>query len=1194
MKKPTKLTLIALLLALVMVMSVVVAACKDDDSKITEEEAKDTLQYYILSTNTAENDFTLPKVIGKTDDFPGIEVVWTSSDTKVIEIEDREGETYLAKVNQDSSAHAVTLTVKHKDTNASKDFTVTVPAFSVYSFTENYTFTRNGAVVSADFNLDTTYTFKGRDCTIVWTITELTLVVGEESSSITVADNQYVAIQDGVFKVKATPEEGYVDVKVNAKFTYNGENVDKPFGFKVQEAKDPQEENFVWYSEAGTVRAISGYVVGIATPFTTQNNYNNASIYVVTDDLSGGVYLFRTKGSVEDGALLEPGVHVTVSGVTSTEYVATGTEAPGLWETTQGSNFVIDGEKADVSTLVYALDNDATSGSPALKWHTGALVSLTNWKVKTVKEASTSKSGTLVTLEKDGAEIDISYSNYMEGFYTSEESNVSAELKAIKDEVAKYKEGDYVSVVGILSYFSGSHHFQILPRDAKDIKAGTADTTPTAGSKVTPAIKKVEEEFAKNVSGIVASPLNFAMPTSENGVTITYTVMGRNAPVAVDEQGNWTITPAKSDKRNIKVTYTVDKYVTYSFLTVRSESLTDEDKVAKAIKTIEGKLTKDFTEATDYTLPVDTDFGTTVVWTIKESDKTFAKIENGVLKVTLPQTESTFTLVLKVTLGQVEDSKEYTVTVAAAPTTVTTFTVEPMSEGDHYIGVYQSTLGKWYYGTTAKDSFYVGTTDDPSLAEKWTLAKVSGSDTLYTIKVGDLGYLEKDESDGAGESYIKLNAQPTEGKGWSWDAEHQAIVWTKADGSSFYLGNYGEITHLRTSSTTRLGTAGNNIAAFGSITVSEVGPQPEPEVNHGTEEAPLTVAEFLALTDLPTGSSNSDFDVWVKGYVVKSVQGPSKGEYNLYITDQKGNAGTTVQIYWAACDQQPFIGDFIVVNGYVKKYNDSYELTKNNNASNTNVITIKERSSDAVSVEIVENENATLSADKQSGTNGQQIVITAKPNQGYDFVKLTVEGVEITATNADGNYIAYIGDYDGDSKTTIELTVKLHVEKTYTLVESTDVLVEGAVVVFAYKYTSGDTTSIWMAGEMSGSILSVIKDAATLSADGKSLSQVNLLVQEFTIGKTDGHYTFAIDGNLLGITSTGNGKLSTSDSNRTSTWDITIADGVATILSTVIDDGKDAPTCKLQCNTNSGQERFANYKTGSQKDFQLFLVEEAE
>lgn len=765
-------------MVLVMTGTMLLAACG-----ISEEEAAETLRYYTLQVTTTKDDFTLPKVIGQSADFEGIEVEWTSSNTNVIAVQDREGDTYLAKVTQDSDPHKVTLTVKHKTTNASKEFEVTVPAFDVYDFSDNYVLLQDSRIVDTTFALDSQWTYKQRTAQITWALKN-----AEELAP-------YARVEGSQFIIDDVPETGYVVADLEGTFSYNNDTVTKEYHPRVGDVIDPMAQAYDWYTHEGASQTFSGYVVGIGEVYSS---YGNATLYIMSDNGDFGLYAYRSKASSAEGAQLKLGCHVTVTGAISSNF-------SGLWEATTGSTFVVDEniDAIDPEAWIRKADSDLTANGIYARLLTGSLVSITNWRVESVETRSdASKSGTILTVKKDGVSVKIGYSNYMNYYYESADNDASAELTAIKDEAAKYQVGDYISVTGLLSAFSNT--WQILPRTPSDIKAGTEDTAETVGVKVKAAVTAVETAFSQNVTGVVDATKTFTMPTESNGVEISYKSLGKKNNSVAIEGGTWTITPAASldQNRHIKVTYTIGDYTAYSFLVVNARQLDDAGKVAAAKEELTlAAASRTFNGYASLSLPTTTT-GATVVWTIEDvTGGTWATVQgNSSVSVIVPPSATkqgayTCTLKAAISAGDESDTLTQTLTFNIGEKVFVRMGATPQAGTYTFGGLYNGTM---YYlaDSAALDSGtqgYLKTTEDIAQAQTITLqAHEDGWYILFGSKY--LEIISYSNSSGGTSYKFELKDAPTDV--WKWFETEQVFAFKanpSGNGESnqyYYCGNY--------------------------------------------------------------------------------------------------------------------------------------------------------------------------------------------------------------------------------------------------------------------------------------------------------------------------------------------------------------------------------------------------------------------
>lgn len=156
---------------------------------------------------------------------------------------------------------------------------------------------------------------------------------------------------------------------------------------------------------------------------------------------------------------------------------------------------------------------------------------------------------------------------------------------------------------------------------------------------------------------------------------------------------------------------------------------------------------------------------------------------------------------------------------------------------------------------------------------------------------------------------------------------------------------------------------------------------------------------------------------------------------------------------------------------------------------------------------------------------------------------------------------------------------------TYTKVTSTNELTEGGEYILTYQSAA--------MGPLSGKIYTYVADGITLNGNVATIN--NAGVQTFDVVSGTAENTYAFKLNLaegktayMTCTSTSNGNTGSSD-NLIANADMKISidenTGVATIIP---NSNSNNDQCKIQCNTNSGQQRFTNYKTGTQKNCTIF------
>lgn len=614
-----KITLV--LLALLLVVSCIgLAACNNNAQKI--------LDAYLLDQDEqlVDKDFVLP---AKIQDQA---VTWTS-DNDAVQIEKRTDD-YLAKVNLGDEVTAVKLTVTLG--NASKTFTVRVAALDVYYLADQYVFTKENATVYEDFTLDRTFTFAGKTANISWTVDD------SYSDYLTISEDGNTCV---VFPTSLNPQ-----VRIKATFTYGDETTTVSYKLTVGLQRSALEEINYWYYNTDVSVEIKGYVVAVADPYSEQ--YGNVSLYVLDEEFVGGYYAYRVKTDAENGALIEPGVYVTITGTTNTNY-------NGLIETNAGGNLVVDTtkDKIDVTDYVYAIDQDILGNVPGAIYHQSRLVSLTNWTVKSVETTApeAGSTDTLFTLEKGGVEVPIVVSKYLKGVYDTAEGDATWEaLCALQGTV---KVGDVVSVTGLLGNYNGA---QIMPFSAEDVKTGgTADPADTVypGQTAAKAIEEVNKTLTDNkVDARITKATEFTLPTTSNGVEIAYELC-RDSKSVVIEEGKFTVTPGKHELSTVKVTYTVKDGETVVYTTAQ---FFDIESLVPTAETIMDELVTPPTELEkDYTLDEN------AVWTVKSG--TGIEIVEGVAVLKRTDADQQVVLTATVTYGGQTLTRDFYVTVLADP-----------------------------------------------------------------------------------------------------------------------------------------------------------------------------------------------------------------------------------------------------------------------------------------------------------------------------------------------------------------------------------------------------------------------------------------------------------------------------------------------------------------------------------------------
>lgn len=557
---------LSLVLVLILLVGVI-AACdcnggNDNSSEAPADNSGETsdvqgtglFDNYLLEIDgtTVSKDFTLPSQVA------GKDVEW-SSDNEAITIEKR-AEDYLATINFPDSTQEVTLTVKCG--GDVKTFVIRVNALDVYTFLDNYAFPQDKQTVVDNFDLDQSFTYKDRTASIAWSVDESYadyLAVSEDGKTALV----YGSSLDPTVKIKAT-------------FTYNGESATKTYRLTVSLPMSELEKIDNWYNSTGLTQTLSGYVVAKG-PWTNYNGTYEAILYIIDDSLQCGYYLYNEPTDMDEDtyAALKPGMHVTCTNPVNSNY-------NGLMET---SNYkgktTLDSDVEPIDITPYALDNDLIGGVPGLRYRQSTLVSLTDWKVTSVNSTLAEKSPTtLLKLEKNGVSIAVQITKY---FYDYAHDANDEIVKAILAKVATVKEGDWISVEGVLGWYNAP---QISLLSADGIKAGKKDDSKScAGTKVAALIAENQKLLeAAGADKLICSNKTFDLKdkNADGDVTVKFELCSNSAAVALDG-GHFAVTPGKQEKVHVQATYTCGDYSTVTFFYLESVAKSAKEMVEEEI-----------------------------------------------------------------------------------------------------------------------------------------------------------------------------------------------------------------------------------------------------------------------------------------------------------------------------------------------------------------------------------------------------------------------------------------------------------------------------------------------------------------------------------------------------------------------------------------------------------------------------------
>ena len=876
MKKITSILLVVLLVLTCLTM----AACDpknpiDPTVPFDTAGAQAALDLYIFEDDglVISGEFVLPGTIG------GFDATWTSSSDVVtlteIPASEENGtpKQYAVKVGYPEAVTDVTLTVS-LSADVTKTFTVIVNPISVHDFISAYTFDNDKNTVVADFDLDRTCEYAGKTATIDWSVD------AEYADYLEISEDGNTCI---VYPTSLNPT-----VKINATFTYNGDSATKSYRMTVSEVKDHLQAVDYWYANTGVGMEMRGYVVEIATVYAP--NYANISLYIVDEDFCAGYYLYRVKCDQATADRLVPGAPVVVTGTINTNY-------NGLIETNAGGTIVIDDEREALTELpVHALDEEVVGKLFSANYHQSTLVSLTNWKVKEVKDApKAGETATLFILEKGGVEVAVAVSKYMEGAYkTAADDTVWSALAAHGIQV-----GDIVSVTGVLGNYKGH---QIMPLSIDGIVKGDTESTYTAGVTAASAVAAIDKALADNgLNSVVAVEKNVALPTVD-GATVTAKVLGASRAVTVVD-GAIVVAPGKLENACVQIDITVGEFTNSIFRYIMSADLDDAEKLAMELPVLD----IDFELAAEDTvlnLPATGSMfpAINVTWAFKaDTTHDCATLDGNVLTITLPEVATSITIVATLSLGEAEVvTKEFTIAVDAASLDqyVAKPVEEPAVDTAYKFAVVQNLAGGTFYFTGEMSGNYLATTDKANKAVDVKLEAATDGYYLYFMDGDTKTYIEIYEyQENKGGVRLVTSAPASV---FVINADYNMPT-TTIGANTYYLGSYKTYTTMSVSNITYMSAEKDGVSQFGAR-LSTLAPAKE-AAEPVEEPAVDTAYKFAVVQNLAggtfyfTGEMSGNYlatsDKANKAVDVK-LEAATDGYY-LYFMD--GDTKTYIEIY---------------------------------------------------------------------------------------------------------------------------------------------------------------------------------------------------------------------------------------------------------------------------------------------------------
>ena len=807
--------ILTIFLALMLSLSCIgLVACGSQDNM------QSTLDMYIFDQEgqTLSEDFVLPGYIGN------YKATWTS-DNEIISLTEipKDAENgierqYLAQVGLPEERQTVNLTVAITKL-ITKTFTVYVNPLDVYNFSGSYNFINNNGTVVSDFALDSTCEFKGHVATIEWSVPE------EFADYLAISEDGKTCI---VYPSSLNPK-----VKINATFTYDGKSTTKGYSMTVSEQKEPLQEVDYWYTNTGVGIVMSGYVVSIATVYS--ESYQNVSLYMINDEFTAGYYLYRVKTDSANAALLAPGVHITVTGTTNTDY-------NGLMETNAGGKLVVDGDipAINVNEKVYAIDNDIIGDLQTAYYNQARLVSLSNWTVKEIKGTPDLSSGTqtLFVLTKGGADVPVVISKYYEGAYAYKADD--ATCSALIGLQSTLKVGDVVSVTGILGNYKGH---QIAPLTAESIVVGgTADAEGTvyAGQKAAKAIAAIDKLFEENgLDGVIAANKSVVLPADVESCAVEYRIIGNPRSMSIAE-GALVINPGKIEKVCLTANVTVDGFTTTIFRYLTAVELDDAGKVGMEAENFALSIepNAELSKNTTVELPANGSIfeEIAITWTLDgEAVSGSVEFKQGVK-------EATYTLVGTLALNNAVETLTYTVKVAAKPAKEMVVVENPVVGTAYKFGVNQVTLGETLYVTGAQErDRYLVTTNDAEAAPDVYVEEATGGIKIYVLDGSTKKYLHVYMNDA---SQTALAFDANNASVFTYDATTKAYV-TDLQGTPYYPGAYNNFNTLSASKTSYINADNTGVTQFPANFYGEKGQGGE--VEPPVEDKPLVEGKGYAM-----------------------------------------------------------------------------------------------------------------------------------------------------------------------------------------------------------------------------------------------------------------------------------------------------------------------------------------------------------
>jgi len=860
----------------------------DKKEEITPEQA---LKNYIFENNgqVVGADFTLPVSIS------GLKATWTSSDAAVT-LTERE-ESYLADVIRPSEQKEVTLTLTIGEVQ--KAYTVLVNPVSVYDFSGSFKFTQKNGTITKSFDLATSHTFEGKECSIVWSVDD--------------ASKDIISVSQDGKKMEVVPPSVETQVKCYATFTYGTQTTKVPYKMTAVTPREHIEDVDYWYNNTGVSTEIKGYICGINE---CSESYENCTIFVVEEDKTAGYYCYRTNFAAADYSKIKLGAYVTITGTTNKNY-------NGLIETDTGGDLTVDESKQitpeQVWELAYDIGDDIAATAPNAIYHTSAPVTLTNWKVKSIENFSLDSSVqniTVATLEKGDQTCELKITKYLSCFYEAKAGDTACE--AIATKVKSLAVGDYINVKGILTVYNG---YQIHLTGVDSITAGVQEDVKADVTNVKNGLAAIKSDIdALNKHSVFTGNDEVTLPGNGTNYNVSYQLMS-TSPIFNINDGKLVITPQTSlSKVNIKVTVSSGDYSAYRFISVQARMMTAEEKltaeknslsIASNVNSGELSLAKVGSTYSDVAISYE---GKTT------EDKAVFSYSNGKATIASVGSDTQVTVVATFTLGEDSVTKEITFTVKG----VVRPTIATSIDTSKSYRLFLNLNDKIMYATAKNPSgkaYQIAGTVNILEAATYNFESVDGQSGQYYVSTmidGQKKYLTLIVTD-ATKAQFNLSFENTKSSIAVFDSNINSLVFKNSGVADVCLGTYTN--------------KGNTAQVFALSKAEYCNKDATAIANVDKTQFPLHLEEITAVSYSSCTTKGTTYSV--EGVLIARDSNKTLG----YIY----NGNSIMVLYDSAALKSLSVGDYVKVTGKADIYKGLLQLKSNGNDTFINKIVSEQK-----------------------------------------------------------------------------------------------------------------------------------------------------------------------------------------------------------------------------------------------------------